>query len=103
MSHTTVSSLDEYGPTVSSKARKQPIVRFSRPKRVPSALASLAILAVAFTFFAAQIDFARRNRIGITAEHYWWPQLTQIWLPGLGLALVLGLAAFVLHRRDRRA
>jgi hypothetical protein len=48
-------------------------VRFSRPKRVPSALASLAILAVAFTFFAAQIDFARRNRIGIAAEHYWWP------------------------------
>jgi hypothetical protein len=78
-------------------------VRFSRPKRVPSALASLAILAVALTFFAAQIDFARRNRIGITAERYWWPQLTQIWLPGLGLAVMLGLAAFVLHRRDRRA
>jgi hypothetical protein len=78
-------------------------VRFSRPQRVPSTLAALAILAVAFTFFAAQIDFARRNRIGITVEHYWWPQLTQIWLPGLGLACVLGLAAFVLHRRGRRA
>lgn len=78
-------------------------MRFSRPKRVPNVLASLAILAVAFTFFAAQIDFARRNRIGISAERYWWPQLTQIWLPGLGLAVVLGLASFVLHRRGRRA
>lgn len=66
-------------------------------------LASLAVLAVAFTFFAAQIDFARRNRIGISPERYWWPQLTQIWLPGLGLAAVLSLAAFLLHRRSRRA
>ncbi len=78
-------------------------MRFPRLKRVPGALASLAFLTVAFTFFAAQVDFARRNHIGISAEQYWRPQLVQIWLPGLGLASVLGLAAFLLHRHDRRA
>ena len=98
-----VSPLTRAGQPYHLSHRKQPIVRFSRPKRVPSALASLAILAVAFTFFAAQIDFARRNRIGISPERYWGPQLTRIWLPGLGLALVLGLAACVRHRRGRRA
>ena len=66
-------------------------------------LAAAALLAVATTFLLAQIDFARRHRIGIPAERYWPPQLLQIWLPGLGLALILIALAFVLHRRGRRA
>lgn len=65
--------------------------------------ASLALLSFAATFLAAQIDFARRNHIDIAPERYWWPQFTQIWLPGLTAALVLGTAAFVLHRRRPRA
>ena len=71
--------------------------------RAPRVLASAALLAVAVTFVLAQIDFARRHRIGISPERYWWPQLLQIWLPGLGLAAVLGGIAFVLHRRGPRA
>jgi hypothetical protein len=61
------------------------------------------LLAVAATFLLAQIDFARRHVIGIPAERYWSPQLRQIWLPGLGLAAVLGALALVLHRRGRGA
>jgi hypothetical protein len=72
-------------------------------KRSPRVLASLAVLAVASTFLAAQIDFVRRNRIGIAPERYWRPQLLQIWLPGLGLAFLLLVLAFVLHRRGQRA
>ena len=66
-------------------------------------LAALALLAVAFTYLAAQVDFVRRHSIGITPERYWRPQLLQIWLPGTGLALVLLVLAFALHRRGRRA
>jgi hypothetical protein len=73
------------------------------PKRAPRAFAALALLAVAATFLLAQIDFARRHRIAIAPERYWLPQLRQIWLPGLGLALVLAAIALVLHRRGRRA
>ena len=75
----------------------------SPQQRSPRLLAALAVLAVAFTFLAAQIDFVRRNRIGITPERYWQPQLLRIWLPGIGLALLLLVLAFVLHRRGRRA
>ncbi|HEY5283885.1 MAG TPA: hypothetical protein VIM14_13925 [Polyangia bacterium] len=75
----------------------------SPQQRTPRVLASAALLAVALTFLAAQVDFVRRNRIGIDPERYWRPQLLQIWLPGLGLALVLLALAFVLHRRGRRA
>jgi hypothetical protein len=75
----------------------------SPQQRTPRVLASAALLAVALTFLAAQVDFVRRNRIGIDPERYWRPQLVQIWLPGLGLALVLLALAFVLHRRGRRA
>ena len=67
--------------------------------RGPRIFASMALIAFAATFLAAQIDFARRNHIGISAERYWRPQLLQVWLPGLGLALVLAAVAFVLHRR----
>jgi hypothetical protein len=63
----------------------------------------LASLAFAATFLAAQIDFARRNHIGIAPERYWLPQARQIWLPGLGISLVLAAVAFVLHRRRPRA
>jgi hypothetical protein len=61
------------------------------------------VLATALTFLAAQIDFVRRNHIGIAPERYWKPQLLRIWLPGLGIALGLAALAFVLHRRGRRA
>jgi len=71
--------------------------------RAPRALASAALLALAATFLCAQIDFVRRHRIGITPERYWWPQLWQIWLPGLGLTAALATLAFVLHRRGPRA
>jgi hypothetical protein len=71
--------------------------------RGPRILASLALLALAATFLAAQSDFARRNHIGISAEKYWRPQLLQIWAPGLGIALVLATVAFILHRRRPRA
>jgi hypothetical protein len=61
--------------------------------RAPRILATVALLTVAVTFLLAQIDFARRHRIGIAPESYWKPQLLQIWLPGLGLALLLGALA----------
>lgn len=73
------------------------------PKRAPRILAGLAVLALAATFLLAQIDFLRRHRIGIAPERYWWPQLLQIWLPGVGVALGLAGLALVLHRRGRRA
>jgi hypothetical protein len=71
--------------------------------RAPRILAAVALLTAAATFLLAQIDFARRHHIGIPPERYWQPQLLRIWLPGLGLALILGTLAFVLHRRGRRA
>jgi len=71
--------------------------------RGPRIFASLAVLSVAATFLAAQIDFARRNHIGIAPERYWGPQLLQIWLPGLGATVASAVVAFVLHRRGPRA
>lgn len=70
--------------------------------RGPRIFASLALLAFAATFLFAQIDFARRNHIGISAERYWLPQLMQIWLPGLGASVLFAAIAFGLHRRGRR-
>lgn len=67
-------------------------------------LTALSVLAVAGTYLAAQIDFVRRHTLGfppISPERYWIPQLTHIWAPGLGIALLLGVAAFALHRRRR--
>jgi hypothetical protein len=72
-------------------------------KRGPRIFAALALLALAATYLCAQIDFARRHRIAMPPARYWLPQLRQIWLPGCGLALVLGAIALVLHRRGRRA
>jgi hypothetical protein len=68
-------------------------------------LSALAVLTLAGTYLAAQIDFLRRHTLGfppIEPKRYWWPQVTHIWLPGLGAALALALAAFLLHRRNRR-
>jgi hypothetical protein len=64
-------------------------------------LASAAVLALAGTYLAAQIDLVRRHQPGIAPFRYWLPQVQRIWLPGVGLALVLGIAAFLLHRRSR--
>jgi nitric oxide reductase large subunit len=64
--------------------------------------AVLAVLALAGTYLAVQVDFLRRHRVGIEPERYWLPQLTHIWLPGLGSVLVLAAVAFVLHRRGMR-
>ena len=61
--------------------------------------AALAVIATAGTFVAAQIDFVRRHRPGIPPDRYVVPQITHIWLPGLGLALALGVTAFVLARK----
>jgi hypothetical protein len=75
----------------------------SSTKRAPRVLLSMALLAVALTFLLAQIDFVRRNHIGIAPERYWYPQLLQVWLPGLGGALLLTAVALILHRRGGRA
>lgn len=64
-------------------------------------LAGAAVLCVSGTFVAAQIDYVRRHEYGISPTRYWLPQLTHIWLPGLGAALLLAAAAFALHRRRR--
>jgi len=83
-----------------------------QPARPPDAridvrvrvLAALAVLTVAGTYLAAQVDFLRRHTMGfpvIEPKKYWWPQFTHIWLPGLGAALLLAGAAFFLHRRRR--
>jgi len=60
--------------------------------------AGLTLLTLAATFLAARIDFAHRHHIGVSAVHYWWPQLMQIWLPGLGTAATCAVIAFALHR-----
>jgi hypothetical protein len=64
-------------------------------------LGALAVLCAAGTYVAAQIDFVRRHHPGIAPRRYWWPQLTQIWVPGLALALGLGAVAWFLARRHR--
>jgi hypothetical protein len=84
-------------------ARRVPALK--TPDRRARVLGAMAVLTVAGTYLAAQIDFLRRNTLGfppIEPKRYWLPQITHIWMPGLGAALVLALAAFVLHRRNRR-
>jgi|SRR3954451_10163528 hypothetical protein len=84
------------------------VVRRPSPARTVDArirvLGALAVLTLVGTYLAAQIDFLRRHTLGfppVEPKRYWWPQVTHIWAPGLGAALVLALAAFVLHRRNR--
>ena len=77
-------------------------------RRAPSilvrVLAALAVLAGVGSYLAAQIDFVRRHHLGFPPQdpvRYWIPQLTHIWVPLLGAALLLGLTAFLLHRSKR--
>jgi hypothetical protein len=60
----------------------------------PRLFGALAVLMLAGTYVAAQIDFLRRHSPGLPPARYWLPQVTQIWLPGLGAALLFGLLAF---------
>jgi LPXTG-motif cell wall-anchored protein len=89
---------------------QETIVRRVAPARKTevrvAVLAALAVLTLAGTYLAAQVDFLRRHTVGFPAvdpKKYWLPQVTHIWLPGLGAAALLALAAFVLHRRRRAA
>jgi hypothetical protein len=75
-------------------------VDLRRPARGVRVLASLAVLALAGSYLAAQIDLVRRHQPGITPLRYWWPQVTRIWLPGVAAAVTLAAAAFLLHRRS---
>jgi hypothetical protein len=64
-------------------------------------LSAMAVLAVVGTYLAAQIDFVRRNTLGFPAidvRRYYLLQIKFIWVRGLGAALVLAAAAFLLHR-----
>jgi hypothetical protein len=82
--------------------RRETAVRSIHP--AVRVLAALAVLTLAGTYLAAQIDFLRRHTLGfppIEPKRYWWPQITHIWFPGLGAALLLGAVAFLLHRRNR--
>jgi hypothetical protein len=86
-----------------SEAARRPPLEPPVDRRV-RVLAGLAVLTVAGTYLAAQVDFLRRHTVGfppIDPRRYWLPQVTHIWAPGLGAALVLAAAAFVLHRRNR--
>jgi hypothetical protein len=75
---------------------------FEAPRRVVRVLATVAVLALVGSFVAAQVDFLRRHEPGILPARYWYPQLRNIWAPGLTLALVCAAAAFALHRWWRR-
>lgn len=61
-----------------------------------------AVLAVAGTYLAARIDFVQRHRPGIEPARYYLPQLVHVWLPGLGLAAALLVAALLAGRPGRR-
>jgi hypothetical protein len=72
-----------------------------RPSVAVRVIAAMAVLAVAGTYLAAQIDFVRRHTLGfppLDVRRYWVLQLKFIWVRGLGAALLLAAAAFLLHR-----
>ena len=73
-----------------------------RPAAAVRWLTAAAVLALAGSYLAAQIDYFRRHQPGITPRRYLWPQFTHIWAPGVGVALALGIIALVLHLRARR-
>ena len=62
----------------------QPPAARTRAEQAVRVFASLALLALVGTYVAAQVDFVRRHHPGVTPARYWLPQLSQIWLPGLG-------------------
>jgi hypothetical protein len=74
------------------------------PRRVSplvKLLSAMSVLAVCGTYLAAQIDFVRRHTLGFPAldvRRYWFLQIKFIWVRGLGAALLLAAAAFLLHR-----
>jgi hypothetical protein len=80
--------------------------RRTGPRRASAAvrlLSAMAVLAVAGTYLAAQIDFLRRHTLGfppLDVRRYWVLQIKFIWVRGLGAALLLALAAFLIHRRQ---
>jgi hypothetical protein len=80
----------------------QPPVPRTRLGQAVQVVASLALLALVGTYVAAQVDFVRRHHPGVAPARYWLPQLSQIWLPGLGAVAVLTMVAFVLERYARR-
>jgi hypothetical protein len=63
--------------------------------------ATLAVLSAVGTYVAAQVDFIRRHQPGLPPLKYWFPQVTNIWLPGLATAAFFVLLAIVLPRRPR--
>lgn len=63
--------------------------------------ATAAVLTVAGTYVAAQIDYVRRHTPGVSPARYLAPQARVIWLPGLALAAALGVLAWWLGRRAR--
>jgi len=72
-----------------------------RPLVVVRLLAAMAVLAVAGTYLAAQIDFVRRHTLGfppLDVRRYWLLQIKFIWVRGLGAALLLAAIAFVIHK-----
>jgi hypothetical protein len=82
-------------PAPAGPRRVSPVVKL---------LSAMAVLAVAGTYLAAQIDFVRRHTLGFPAldvRRYWFLQIKFIWVRGLGAALVLATAAFLLHRGRR--
>jgi hypothetical protein len=64
--------------------------------------ATVALLTVAGTYVAAQVDFLRRHQPGVAPETYWIPQLLQIWAPGLAAAGLFAITAMILHRWQQR-
>jgi hypothetical protein len=65
--------------------------------------ATVALLTIAGTYVAAQVDFLRRHHPGVAPETYWIPQLLQVWAPGLAVGTLFAAAAAILHRWQRRA
>ena len=65
-------------------------------------LRATAVLAVAGTYLAARIDFVQRHRPGIAQTRYVLPQVMHVWLPGIGLAVALFVAAQIAGRAGRR-
>jgi hypothetical protein len=98
----TDAAVESLPPPDPHTARPSPGPRRVAP--VVRILAALAVLAVAGTYLAAQIDFVRRHTLGfppLDVRRYWVLQIKVIWARGLAAALLLAAAAFLLHRRKQ--